>query len=508
MVDSKGHFEPAAASRGRLTIALLIASTLCAIAISGQSLWIDESYTALKAQQTTLLNWWQEMRHAGGSDLQMPLYMFWIWLCGQFFGSSEIALRAVNLFWILPGLLALSFALARQPRMQLAVFLVAVCNPFVWYYLNEARPYAMQIGAGLFLSAALCHWSERTMDSAPGESLWVWVFAAALVALSGASMLGMIWAVAAMVAAIYLAPREQILKSIRNHIFAWLTIMVLLTALGFYYLWTLKAGARASDIATTDWKNAAFIGYELFGFAGLGPGRLEIRDGGLQVFRPYAPELGLFAMLVLVLNFYAFREAWGNYPRKKILGLVGILAVPAVFILVTGFVMHFRVLGRHFAPLLPAVIFWLGLGASAARQRNGIGKLLVVGYFAMCLSSELALRFVTRHAKDDYRSAATLARTALADRQTIWWSADPNTAAYYHLSLATNFNQAGRAFALVNPSAGDLAAAVAPRIIFISRPDIYDPHGVLADYLSRNDFEKTVVMPAFRVWEKTGHPVK
>jgi hypothetical protein len=118
------------------------------------------------------------MRHASGSDLQMPLYMLWIWACEKVFGSGEIALRAVNLFWILPGLIALWLALARQPRLQLAVFLVTICNPFVWYYLNETRPYAMQIGASLFLAA-----------------------------------------------------------------------LVLLAALGFYYLWPLKAGAWASDIA-------------------------------------------------------------------------------------------------------------------------------------------------------------------------------------------------------------------------------------------------------------------
>jgi hypothetical protein len=80
---------------------------VCLLAVSNQSFWIDEANTALKAQQTTLQNWWREMRHTGGSDVQMPLYMIWIWVCGKFVGSSEIALRAVNLSWILPGLVAL-----------------------------------------------------------------------------------------------------------------------------------------------------------------------------------------------------------------------------------------------------------------------------------------------------------------------------------------------------------------------------------------------------------------
>jgi len=481
---------------------------VCTMAVSHQSLWIDESYTALKAQQATLPNWWIEMRHAGGSDMQMPLYMLWIWGCEKVVGSSEIALRAVNLFWILPGLVALWIALARQPRLQLAVFLVAICNPFVWYYLNEARPYAMQIGASLFLAAALCRWSEKPFSPATGETFWVWGFVLALVALSGASMLGMIWAGAAIVAAIFLTPKERLLKLAREHVFAWLAAVLLLAALGFYYLWTLHAGARASDVASTDLKNVAFIGYELLGFAGLGPGRSEIRDGGLHVFKPYAPELALFAAAVLALVVFGVRAAWQNYPRKKLLGLAFIVAAPGVFIVAAGFALHFRVLGRHFAPLLAAVVFLLGLGVIAAWRRGGVGKVLVVAFFALCLASGLSLRFAARHAKDDYRSAAGLARAALAEGKTVWWSADPNAAGYYQLSVMTNSTGTDKAVSIVNPAADYLATIVAPDVVFVSRPDIYDPHGVIAKYLDQNYFQKTAALPAFAVWEKAGNQAR
>ena len=473
-----------------------------ALAISNQSLWIDETYTALKAQQATLPNWWHEMRHAGGSDLQMPLYMIWIWVCEKFSGSSEIALRAVNLFWILPGLIALWCSLARRPQLQLAVFLAAIFNPFVWYYLDEARPYAMQIGASLFLAAALCRWSEKPFFPATSESFWVGGFVVALVALSGASMLGMIWAGAAIMAAIFLSPKERLLKLGRDYIFAWLVAIAMLAALGFYYLWTLKAGARASDVAATDWKNVAFIGYELLGFAGLGPGRLEMRDGGLQVFRAYAPALGLFGALVLALIFFAVRDLLQHYPRKKFLGLAVIAAAPAMIILAAGFAMHFRVLGRHFAPLLAVVVFLLGLGVSAAWRNRAAGKILVVGFFGLCLASGFSLHLAQRHAKDDYRAAAGLARTALADGRSVWWSADMNSAAYYQLPVTTNSAEAGRAFFAVNLPDNFFVDVAPAEVVIVSRPDIYDPHGALAGFLARNHFRRSAVLPAFVIWEK------
>ncbi len=502
MSASENQSRPAASPRWHGLLAWLAAFICCALALTSQSLWIDESYTALKAQQTSLAGWWHELLRAGGSDVQMPLYMIWIWVCEKIVGSSEIALRAANLFWIFPGFLALWFSLARRPQLRLAVFLVAVCNPFIWYYLNEARPYAMQIGASLVLAAALCRWSEKPFSPASGEALWVWGFILALLALSGASMLGMIWAGAAILAALFLSPKERLLKLGRNYLFVWLAGLALLAVLGFYYLWTLKAGARASDAATTDWKNVAFIGYELLGFAGLGPGRLELRDGGLQVFKAHAPLLGWFAARVLGLIIFAARDLLQNYPRQKILGLAVVVAAPALFILGAGFAMHFRVLGRHFAPLLPVVVLLMGLGVTAAWRQGSTGKILVVGFFALCLASGLSLRLAARHGKDDYRSAAGLARSALAQGKCVWWSADAGAASYYQLPVTTNSAVAGSALLLNNPPEELLPALVPADVVIVSRKDLYDPHSVIAGFVERNHFNQSAVLPAFVVWEK------
>jgi hypothetical protein len=74
-----------------------------------------------------------------------------------------------------------------------------------------------------------------------------------------------------------------------------------------------------------------------------------------------------------------------NCPRNKVVGLALIVAAPALVILAAGFAMHFRVLGRHFAPLLPVVVLLLGMGVVAA-WRNRAGKILVIGFFALSLA--------------------------------------------------------------------------------------------------------------------------
>src|SRR5204863_234078 len=146
-----------------------------------RSFWIDEALTAVKAMQPTFNSWWQAMAQEKASDLQMPLYMFYAWAYEKPFGSGEWALRLANLPWFLLG--AVSFIRAFSSRPGAAGFfhndqqhadegVHAPClnrtwtgtlllsfsvlfSPFAWYYLDEARPYAMQIGAGLMIAAAL-----------------------------------------------------------------------------------------------------------------------------------------------------------------------------------------------------------------------------------------------------------------------------------------------------------------------------------------------------------------
>lgn len=480
----------------------LVLAGVFACAISGQSLWIDEACTALKAQQPTLAGWWGEMRHEQGSDLQMPLYMLWIWGCGKVFGTSELALRAVNGFWFVPGLLALTGSLAGQRPLQLAMFLTTALSPFAWYYLDEARPYAMQLGASLFLFAALYHWSQNPA-AAVTERGWVRGFVLALVVLAGGSLLGMIWAAAVVAMLPVIFSQTDFRRLICNHVGAWLTGLGLLALLGGYYLWTLQTGARASAVGTTDGKSLAFVVYELLGFAGLGPGRLEIRAGNWPAFQAHGLVLATFAGLVAMVLGLAGRQWFQSRDRKKWLVLL-LLAAPVVFLFAAGVVLHFRVLGRHFTPLTPVIFFALATGVVAAWRQSVMGKAVVVVFFAFYLTSSLSLRFAVRHEKDNYRAAALVAKAALARGQSVWWNADYNGALYYQVPMVPRGGSAqnGRAIMRVNESPEMILAAGPADVIIASRRDVYDGTGALAEFLTAAHYRRTTNLTAFSVWER------
>src|SRR5580704_14461389 len=130
----------------------LMALAVCFVAISQQSLWIDEAFMASKVAQPTLAGWWHMMPEGKGSDLQMPLYMIYMWGFAKIFGLGEWTLRAANIPWFVAGVAAFVPVFPRPQRTLVAA--VTLLCPFAWFYLNEARPYAMQLGASLVIFAA------------------------------------------------------------------------------------------------------------------------------------------------------------------------------------------------------------------------------------------------------------------------------------------------------------------------------------------------------------------
>jgi hypothetical protein len=475
---------------------MALALVAAVIAISHQSFWIDEASAALKASHASIAQWWQAMRSDGGSDVQMPFYMLALWGWERLVGPSEWALRAMNVLWLLPGLYF--FACDKVER-----WLVASASAFIWYCLDEARPYAMQIGASLLIFGLV----ERALISARDEAADVpvlrvsekWLLALGFVVLAGSSLLGAIWAGAAIGAA-GLAAWKYRRRLRASRLMGPIVVFVgPLAALCFYYGWTLEQGARASTVGRTDVRSLVFIAYELMGFAGLGPGRMELRAGGLSSIPPYVVPLAFLAAaagaIVVAGAAYILRRS----DRRILLACVVMLGGAAVFLFAVGCIKEFRILGRHFAPLLPLLLAVQAAGLAVLWRRRS-GKVVALMFLVLALGSALSFRFAPRHAKDDYRSAAAAAQAALKRGERVWWNADTSGALLYGVPLGRSSDSA---FMLFNPEEGFATHAPRPTTVIASKPDIYDSHGALADYLEDNRFQPVASFPAFEVWK---HP--
>src|SRR5205814_2668523 len=153
-----------------------------ALALTNQSLWIDEGAAAIKAMEPTLSGWWHNLRSEGNSNLQLVGELFYLWGWAKAFGASEVALRASNIPFFVGGVIALAWGLAPRRRLQTAVVLLALTNAFLWYYLSEARPYLVLFGFSAMTAACLfrlLHAPEECLES----DRWFRFFCAGIIGL-------------------------------------------------------------------------------------------------------------------------------------------------------------------------------------------------------------------------------------------------------------------------------------------------------------------------------------
>jgi hypothetical protein len=236
--------------------------------------------------------------------------------------------------------------------------------------------------------------------------------------------------------------------------------------------------------------------YELLGMLGLGPSRNELR---------IAPCSILSSLPILVPAFVCFTGAWTTgviFWRKTISGRTALAVacatlLPVIILITIGYAMNFRVLGRHFSPIIPAILLPI---AKALAQTGAYGrpaKVLAVFAIFFAATSALELRFLNRHSRDDYRKATDIAIEALQNGQRIWWQADMNATRYYA------FREGGQR--LVN-QIQSLESEIPSSLMFadivvINRPDLRYNRDDYKTELRRNSFALQSRFTGFEVWK-------
>lgn len=482
------------------------------LAITSQSLWIDEANSAIKAMAPTLEAFVESMKSDRGSDLQMPLYMFMLWGWEKVAGHSEFALRAMNI-----PLFGFALAVAaggwRTTVTRRIFFVVLACSSaFLWAYLDETRPYILQ-----FLGATICVISlaNAASSATPPQNRDIVLFALGLVVLCGSSLMGVVSAFWLSLAFLLISLQWQRLGALLRRPAvptAALLAMPALLLLAIYYVWTLAVGARASSVGQTGLLSLGFAAYELLGMAGWGPGRGELRSSW-QTLMPFTTILAVPSIalgLLLCASGRTIMQRKGPFTAKTSLSIfiAASVAIALASILV-GVFGHFRVVGRHLTPLAPFLILVMTVGADSlwhARHRVA-GRTIVCFAVLAMLGSALLYRLNERHAKDDYRSAAKFAHEILAQGGTVWWAADPVGARYYGLDLvipASTFFEpevsANRVYLAWNVRASAAYTMSGVDMVVLSKPDIYDNNGELRHLLAKHDYALRAEFQSFRIY--------
>lgn len=493
---------------------LLAAVAIGFIAVSGSSLWIDEFATLRISGADTAGAAIQALLTVEGSDSQMPLYVVYLWAWIQLFGDGEWTIRAANVPFFVAGLLALVYWIRRTRGSGPVLVVVLGClSPFLWYYLNEARPYVMQFAGGaMFLGGVVAALLARPEDPLGLTRHDCALLGIGAIILCGSSLLGVPWlASGAIVLALTWRRGALVVRGTCRNSLIWTAGALL--ALGAYFLWTVARGASPFATEPRFALSLGFALYELLGFSGIGPGRLALREAGPAALEPWMLGLGLYGALwatVLLLGWRQRRKT-GQRARVELPAIIILIGLPIVFLAVLSQVRDFRVLGRHLAPLeaiiLLSMAVWLDPLLRARRVR---GWWLLVPALASLLASSLSLRVAPRHRRDDYRSAAAAAVEGLQSGRSVWWVASLEGAVYYGLPLKSPIRVSPGVF--VSESGVELrhlsgasteAASELPRpdLIVLSKPDVYDPLDAVGQ-VTRSGYRLTREFQAFKVFAR------
>jgi hypothetical protein len=549
--------EPAAPDQRPLSraviIAVLAASLMVgAFAITSQSYWIDEGLSLIVAMSSSPAEAWKYAQAVSGSTIQMPLYHIYLFAWHKIFDGSEWTMRASNLPWFLLGQLAFLILLRHRPRLALTTALLAAVSPVIWMYLDETRPYLMQYAAACWLVAAIVRLScpphssppTTTRHSSPTSpptsshsplvtrhssptslptsthsplvtrhsSLLLLALGLATLTLFGSSLLGVLWGTGFLAALAWLyftAPTIDNPAPLPTRHTAPATSYLLLSfalfalALLAYYAWTWSIAGEGHHRAGANLMSLPYIAYEFLGFTGFGPDKLRLRLDPLRSLAAKLPVLLPLAATLTLLGLFALRT-WREkkLPRRTAIAWLLALVGPTFVIVIGLFLFQHRALPRHFIPLLPALLVGLAaLLTSAFTSKSALWRSVAVLLPLLWLGSSLNFRWQPAHAKDDYRTAAAIAAAALRENKEVWWAADA-AAAYIYLTPVALEEVPGRAWAMQAPSWDAIRFKFPPRLIVISKPDIYDPQGSVTRYAAENQFTPSLQLQAFTIFTR------
>jgi hypothetical protein len=490
---------------------VLLASGLVAfLAASDDSLWIDEgrwAYAAIGkegdvvALDATFSEWNSPKNWVRFSDPAKPFFGVQLWAWEKVFGHGERSLRLANLPWFLLAQLALWVGLKNTKTLRLVVALGVCLSPLLWFYLNETSHYVMLFAGACIVVGVMARLATTEAAQEPLGAGWFWSFGAGCLLLCGSNAIGIPWAGAAFLAALCLvAGRFKVRWGLGTFLPMVLTVASLLLLAAHYRYWN---PTRSGMITGFGPANLAFAAYELLGFAGLGPGRLALRAGGIGALIHFGPLLAVLGACSLLLWVVAFREVRRRFDRRVWMAAAVYVLLPLLFIVGMAVKTHFKLLGRHLMPLEPVVILGVAIGLTALLKNGRMcGRLLAAGFCVLWLASSLSLRFASRHARDDYRSAAAVAATALQKGASVWWAADGATGEYYGVPLADSTGVKGKAFLSINLPSQALSRHPLPAMVVLSKVDVYDTGGALGKMLRENPYRQTHAFPAFTVWER------
>lgn len=409
-------------------IVFLFALIAFVISINGWSLWLDESSTAYFAEMPDTKAFINSLSNWSGSESQMPCYVFSEFLWAKLFGSSEYALRTLNIVFVLFYLFYFLWLYKRQDiegtdkrKIQIFVLLTSI-SPFILYNMNEAR-----VNIALFVFGTICMASLYAYCKYENIRDWIICLVCLVIGFSFNLLFFVIG-----VPLIILALNHN-KRFIFEH---WKSICICLVPLlivGAYYLNTLLHGSggmrEKPGIA-----NIAYAIYEFTGFGGVFLPKNDLRTGGdiLGSIKPYIIPTILLVIAYICLVVSYIKSKCNVKPL--ILFVISFIA----FVIV-AYIANFRFWGRHLFMLYPIFIYTLADAITVIWTKKKL-KWCVCFHLLILLVASLRIISMDCYKKENIKAAIEYCNKYNNDKEPVYYFGFSKLADYYHLNNYKNYD--------------------------------------------------------------------
>jgi hypothetical protein len=331
----------------------------------------------------------------------------------------------------------------------------------------------------------------------------------------GATVIGVLWAgaIALFVLLYWLLVRRETLATLFGISYGAPALAVVGIALLLVHSVRMFAQGKLPALMDGNVLSLAFSLYANAGFLGIGPGMLDLRDFGASALLPYAWSIAVATVVLGSLAAVGIVTVYGRAGRYAFALAVGCLMLPVIGLLLLSAYLKWRILPRHFIPLVALISYIYAFGLIRSLNGNLMGRGLAILAITVMAYSAFSARLAARHQKEDYRQAALTANRELASGARVWWIADFRGALYYAVPFE-NYSAPGVAASrpdgatvfVGDRTAAEIAQWARPALVVLSRPESYDRSGVVRAFLERQNYRRVGAVRGFTLWRPVGLP--
>jgi mannosyltransferase len=486
--------------------ATLVAVALRAFHLGAQSLWVDEVFTWLASNVGQHLSLADLLENVHG-----PLYSLILNTWCSLAGDSEWALRVPSFVFGVAVVPVLAWFAARWLGRDTAPWAawLAAGSPFLVWYSQEARNYALLILCTCLAGAVLVDFAWRPRARAAGYLAMAWAGLLSNFSFALIMPLHLRWWLAPGAQRTFPPPGSW--RRALGPLALALALFVLLLpwAPQVFHIWDWKqlhpvrvAAVEEAPLRGSTTFHVAAVPFAIHALAvgyTFGPSLRELRGGAEAALAAHLPEI---AVVTLVFGSLGIAGLMALARRRRLLDALLGFGVP-VLILSFFALRNFKVFNpRYLAVCAPLLLLVLAAGLASLRRPLRVGA---AGAVALIWTASLANHyFDPGYGKENYRGALRLVaeRSQPGEKVLVVGTEEP-VYYYYRGPLSVDrlwLGYVANSRRLEEELEGRLAGARGTWIV-LSRPEDLDPTGVFARTVeARHPEAEDFRFAGVRVW--------